>query len=150
MILHLGCGTVPMPHAVNVDRVALDGVDVVHDLDAYPWPFDDGQFTEVKAQQLFEHIADPVAFMAEVWRVLVPGGLLLLRVPHYQSENAFTDPTHRRFCTMRTFDYWCRGTDLHLQFGQQFAGAVFDYEVIAQMGEDIAAVLRKVVEVHDA
>ena len=145
MILHLGCGTVPMPHAVNVDRVAMDGVDVVHDLDVYPWPFGDGSFVEVKAQQLFEHIADPVAFMAEVWRVLAPGGLLLLRVPYYKSDNAFTDPTHRRFCTMRTFDYWCRGTDLHAQFGQQMAGAaVFDYEVIAMMGEDIAAVLRKV------
>ncbi|MFZ4431577.1 MAG: methyltransferase domain-containing protein [Microthrixaceae bacterium] len=148
LTLHLGCGPVPMPNAVNVDKIAIGGVDVVHDLDVTPWPFDAGQFQEVKAQHLFEHVADPVAFMAECWRVLRPGGLLLLRVPHYQSEQAYTDPTHVRFCTLHTFDYWCRGTDLYHQYGSQMArgGYIYDYEIRVVTEGDVIAVLRKVVE----
>lgn len=143
--LNLGCGHLTYrPNVVNVDRVHVPGVDVVHDVDVVPWPFADGQFAEVWATNLFEHVIDPIAFIGEAWRVLEPHGLLHLLVPHWKSENAFTDPTHRRFCTERTFDYWCVGTNLHRQFGDQYAGRHrFEKESVSVQGDDLLAYLRK-------
>lgn len=143
--LNLGSGHLTYPNAVNVDRCNLAGVDLVHDLDVMPWPIGDSQFDEVWATNLFEHVLDPIGFIAECWRVLIGDGLLHLLVPHWQSENAFTDPTHRRFCTDRTFDYWCVGTDLHSQFGDQYAGDhKFRKESVNRQGEDLLVYMRKI------
>lgn len=46
--LHVGCGNEVLPGWVNHDLVALPGVDVVQDLDSYPWPFDDDRFAVVR------------------------------------------------------------------------------------------------------
>ncbi len=147
MRLNLGCGCYAdqAPDVVNLDSTDYPGVQVVHDLDVYPWPFADQEFTEVRGVQLFEHVIDPIAFMRECWRVLQPGGLLLLIVPHWQSENSHTDPTHRRHCTERTFDYWCEGTPLHSQFGPAYAaGCTFTRERVVVSGQDIHAHLRRI------
>ena len=45
--LHLGCGHIIKDGWLNHDIVQLSGVDVVHDLRVFPWPFADGQFDEV-------------------------------------------------------------------------------------------------------
>lgn len=143
-IANIGCGHLIYPDVVNLDAVPMPGVDVVHDLDAYPWPFDDASLDEIWASQVFEHVADPIAFMRESWRILRSGGLLHITTPHYLSENAHTDPTHRRFCTERTWDYWCASTDLHAQFGDQYAaGCVFDKEGVSRQGDDLMVYLRR-------
>lgn len=137
-VLNVGCGCHPLAGAVNLDLVPGPGVDVVHDLDT-PWPFDDGQFGHVLAVQVFEHVVDPLLFMAEAWRVLEPGGRLEVHVPHYRSPNAFTDPTHRRFCTIETFDYWIRGRPLNGTHGQAYAkGREFTGTVRVHHGNVIA------------
>lgn len=138
--LNLGCGYCAdlAPDVVNIDSTAYPGVDVVHDLDSFPWPFDDDQFTEVRGVQVFEHVTDPIGFMRESHRVLTPGGVLFLVVPHWQSENSYTDPTHVRHCTERTWDYWCDGEALHAQFGPAYAGdAVFRKQSVVRTGGDI-------------
>lgn len=142
--LNVGCGQWIFDGQVNLDRAPLPGVDVVHDLDVAPWPFPDGSFTDVSALQVFEHVGDPITFMCESHRVLKPGGALFITVPHYKSPNAFTDPTHRRFCTERTFDYWIAGTALHAQFGAAYGGVAFAAaSTVAVVGEDIHARLVK-------
>jgi hypothetical protein len=136
--LNLGCGAQPEPGWVNLDVVKLPGVDVVHDLDEVPWPFQDGVASEVKGEDVFEHVADPLAFMAECWRVLVPGGSLRLRTTWWQAENAYTDPTHRRFCTPKTFDYWCRGTEFFERYGPAYArGAEFEKADVHVEGQEL-------------
>lgn len=144
--LNLGVGWCADPNALNVDRVLLPGVDLVWDVDEHPWPFDDQAFDEVRAVQLFEHVVDPIGFMKESHRVLKPGGLLLLVVPHWQSENSHTDPTHLRHCTERSFDYWCEGEQLHDQLGYAYAGnATFTKErvEVGGGGADIFVRLRR-------
>lgn len=113
MRLNLGCGSDSRPDWVNVDVVALPGVDVVHDLDVLPWPFDDGAAVEVLALDIFEHVSDPLGFVAECWRVLEPGGLATVRSPRAGTWCAATDPTHRRAVTEESFDFWVPGTGLH-------------------------------------
>lgn len=114
--LNLGCGQGISDEFVNVDIAALPGVDVVADLNQ-GWPWKDGSVQYILASHIFEHVNDPVHFMTEAWRVLDDDGVLDLRVPYYKHPNAFTDPTHRRFCTEYTFNYWITGTALHAQLG---------------------------------
>lgn len=143
--LNLGCGLAAdlSEMVVNVDALDLPGVDMVWDLDDHPWPWDDATFVEIHAIQVFEHVADPVGFMVDCHRVLEPGGLLLLTTPHYQSDNAFTDPTHRRFCTTRSFDYWIIGRGLFAQFNAMYGGVAFEADYVSRVGEDIQARLRR-------
>ena len=141
--LNVGCGQCINPAAVNLDMAALPGVDVVHDLDVTPWPFADNQFPEVRAVQVFEHLHNPIGFMCEVYRVLRPGGLLWMSVPHYQSENSFTDPTHVRHCTLRTWDYWCHDTALGASHGPAYGGVKFTKRRVEWVGDDIQVELVK-------
>ena len=46
-ILDLGCGTAKAKNAIGVDKFLLPGVDVVAELDKYPYPFTDNIFDEV-------------------------------------------------------------------------------------------------------
>lgn len=144
--LNLGCGRDVLSGYVNLDAVALRGVDVVHDLDVHPWPFKDQEFDRVRAFDVFEHVDDPVGFMLECYRVLVPGGELLIHTSYWKTENSFTDPTHKRFCTERTFDYWCVGTDYYDRYGPAYArGGVCTFEkvLIGLDGQELAVILRR-------
>lgn len=126
MFLNLGCGSQSMEGFVNVDLVKQDGVDVVHDLDVHPWPFDDGSVTQIQAIDVFEHVADPIGFMTEAHRVLARGEMLVMKTPHYKCRDAFTDPTHRRFPTEHTWDYWIPGTALFERSNTAYGGVSFD------------------------
>lgn len=44
--------------------------------------FEPGQFDVVSGFYVIEHLPRPMAFLKEVYRVLKPGGILLLRYPH--------------------------------------------------------------------
>lgn len=112
--------------------------------DKRPWPWDDCTFDRVIATHVFEHVADPIRFVRESCRVLRAGGTLVVTVPHYQSRNAFTDPTHRRFCTEQTFDYWVPGTALHREMGAQYAGPfTFRHQHVNRNGGDLIVTLHR-------
>jgi hypothetical protein len=146
--LNLGAGYDVMPGWVNTDIVALPGIDVVWDLDVSPWPWESGSVTAMRAMDVFEHVVDPVVFMNEAGRVLKPGCMLWIRSPHWKHENAYTDPTHRRYCTERTWDYWIRGTEFHEKYGAAYCaeGVLFE-QVSLELtdgGSNILIVLRRV------
>jgi SAM-dependent methyltransferase len=106
IILHLGSGRKYHADAVNVDIVATNGADVVHDLDQTPWPLDSDRFCEVCAYDVLEHLDDLVKTMEEIYRVCVPGAVVKITVPHYSCNNAFTDLTHRHYFSRFSFDYF--------------------------------------------
>jgi SAM-dependent methyltransferase len=108
-----------------VDRVWTAAVDYVHDLDQGPWPWADGSIERILAKDVFEHVSDPVLFMTECHRLLQLGGPLFLKTPHYLHRDAFTDPTHRRFPTEHTFDYWVPGTALFELHNAAYGGVGF-------------------------
>jgi len=105
-ILDIGCGPNKHPGAIGMDKVALPGVDVVHDLERIPWPFPDDEFDVVHASHVLEHLKDLLPVMDEIHRVMKPAGRLIVRVPYYRHETAFRDPTHYRFFTEQSFDYF--------------------------------------------
>ena len=83
--------------------------DFVHDLGT-PLPFKDGEVDMFRAHHILEHIHDLCGLMDELWRCLKPGGMLDIEVPHVRHGAAFHDPTHVRYFTECTFDYFVRLT----------------------------------------
>jgi SAM-dependent methyltransferase len=92
--LNLGSGHFPREDCINVDISPLVESDVVHDLDAFPYPFEPGQFERIFASHVLEHLSDPFAAMREWHRLLAGGGELHIKVPHF--SRGFTHPEHKR------------------------------------------------------
>ena len=69
-------------------------------------PFKDNEIDEVLAEHVFEHIRNFTGLMHELRRVCKNNAKIKIRVPFYNSCEQFTDPTHVRFFTPFTFDYF--------------------------------------------
>lgn len=139
-VLNLGCGFAPLEGATNHDLSKHSPhVDIAHDLDSMPWPWADGVFDRIVAADVFEHLKSEVSeWLDECHRILAAGGALEIRVPHYRHENAFTDPTHRRFFTQHTFDYWDRSTVLHQKYGAfYFAAAGRWWRIVRNVTDEV-------------
>lgn len=106
-VLNLGCGEQRYPHVVGVDVVKTSAADIIHDLDKAPWPIADNSVDVILAFHLFEHVEDLPRFMEEVHRIAKPNARIIVEVPYFRSVLAYQDPTHRRFFTTRTLDYFC-------------------------------------------
>ena len=103
--LNLGCGKDIRAGWVNLDVAPLPGVDVCHDISQLPLPFPDTEFEEILCKDVLEHV-EYIPILGELYRILKPGGRLEIRVPHFTSKDAFSDPTHRKFFTSHTFRYF--------------------------------------------
>ncbi|MDR3386995.1 MAG: hypothetical protein P4L92_08070 [Rudaea sp.] len=102
-ILNLGCGDRYEEGAVNVDFYA-ERVDVRHDLDAFPYPFEDNTFQQIRCDNIIEHLADVILVMNELHRIGKPGCLVTIRVPHFRSACLYEDITHKHGFAWRSFD----------------------------------------------
>lgn len=119
MNINLGCGEDIEPGAINVDMVDLPGVDIVHNLMEFPYPFLDGMADYIKAFDVIEHLANytddkrpsVVAFIDEMYRILKRGGKLEIRTPSYDAEFLWIDPTHVRGFDVRSMDFFDPDTD---------------------------------------
>lgn len=121
MKVNLGAGSDIIAGYINHDLVALPGIDVVHNLNQYPWPWADGSVDEIKMYDVLEHLDDFMKAMEELFRVLAPGGRCRISVPYWNSWCAYADPTHKRGfheITFRFFDpesVYCKGRPYYTQ-----------------------------------
>jgi SAM-dependent methyltransferase len=95
---------------VNLDSIKLDGVNKVHNLDKYPWPFKNDTFDRIDAFMVLEHISDIVRAMEEIHRISKQDAEIVIKVPFFPGLNAINDPTHKNFLNYYSFDYF---TDNH-------------------------------------
>ncbi len=79
----------------NCDLYPGPQVDHVFDLQG-AWPFPDHSASELYSSHVVEHLTDPKAFFKEAWRVLLPNGTLLVRVPFGGHRAAWWDLSHVR------------------------------------------------------
>jgi SAM-dependent methyltransferase len=105
-ILDIGCGTHKTPGAIGMDINPRTDADVIHDLDAFPYPFPDDEFDLIVGNQVIEHVADVMGVIAELYRIAKPGARLRLDTPHFSDIASYTDPTHRRHLTTESFAYF--------------------------------------------
>lgn len=105
-VLDFGCGNRKRADAIGIDKNPDSQADIVHDLNAFPYPFDGSVFDEIYADNILEHLDDVVRVMEELHRICRPGGLVKIIVPYFRSHWAFVDPTHRHFFTVESFSYF--------------------------------------------
>lgn len=98
--LDLGAGTDDREGYTTVDAVARTNPDVLHDLNEYPWPFDDNSAERIRASHVLEHLVDVDAALAECARILRPSGVLDTRWP--VRANYAADDTHKHEWTWKT------------------------------------------------
>jgi SAM-dependent methyltransferase len=63
--------------------------------DKMPLPYDDGTVSGIASYHTLDHLSNPIAVLAEIQRVLKPGGWFVNIVPHYSSELWHSDLTHK-------------------------------------------------------
>ena len=101
MKLNLGSGSNPKPDYCNVDKYG--DPDVRHDLEQFPWPWDDSTIDEIRLNHILEHIGETtkiyLGIIQEIYRVCKPDAKIEIIVPHPRHDDFLNDPTHVRVIT---------------------------------------------------
>ncbi|MGA0609120.1 class I SAM-dependent methyltransferase [Caldimonas sp. KR1-144] len=112
--LNLGCGSKPLDGFLGVDlgehttaQVRMDVLEYLRSLPAH-------SVDEVYSRHMLEHLDAQAlrALLAEIDRVLMPGGRMRFVVPHFSNPYFHADPTHRQAFAVHTFSYLCETTCL--------------------------------------
>lgn len=110
--LDIGCGGNKQKGFVGMDIRAIDGVDIVHDVEQTPYPLPNECCSVVLASHIIEHICPKrlVDVVNEWWRLLKPGGQAWIAMPYGTSYGYHQDPTH---CASRNEATWLYFTPFH-------------------------------------
>ena len=110
--LLIGCGnrrikqlSLSTPDWTNLTTLDFDPdctPDILHNLEVFPYPFEDNSFDEIHAYEVLEHVGQQGDWkfffdqFGELHRILKPGGVLCASVPKFDSVWAWGDPSHTR------------------------------------------------------
>jgi len=104
MKLNLGCGSKILNGFTNVDKYNAYKPDIVHDLEIFPYPFDENSVDEIILSHVLEHIGQvPDIFnniIKELYRICKNDTLIKIAVPHPRHDDFISDPTHVRPITV--------------------------------------------------
>lgn len=108
-ILNLGCGTIPVSNAINVDIRKTPCVDEVVDLKKVPWKWENNSIDGIYMFHVLEHFENPAKILNECYRILKPGAFLYIAVPHSSAAGSVGCLGHYRTFSYYTLtDYLCR------------------------------------------
>jgi len=145
VVLNLGCGhdikksLPPNNHMVNVDVVNLPGVDIVHDLNSFPYPFDDSSIDRILMNNILEHLDNPIAVLQECWRIMLKNAECRIRVVYWNHKYSYSDPQHKHAFSEKYFDFFVKGRNPHYMknhFDKVKIDWIFDKKAKKQFGKD--------------
>ena len=91
-LLKLNLGSGPKRHEgfLNIDKEKYFHPDILHDLETFPYPFENDQISEIKFHHVLEHLGQhPETFnkiMKEIFRICCNNALIEILVPHHRHE----------------------------------------------------------------
>lgn len=103
MKLNLGCGKDYREGWTNLDIGNKDiygrdvKVDIVHDLNKFPWPFKNNQFEEILMKGVLEHIRDVNKGIKELSRISDNNAIVKIYVPYFTSYFAYREINTHKF-----------------------------------------------------
>jgi SAM-dependent methyltransferase len=118
-ILNYGCGFRKNKKHIGVDINNKSTADFIIKKDR-PLPFKSNEFDIVISRFVFEHIEDLDSVLNEISRVLKKDGRLVFCVPHVWSIDAFDDPTHKSFYTLRTMNFYCSSNNTNVLYKKNY------------------------------
>jgi SAM-dependent methyltransferase len=144
-VLDAGCGSGPLTAALHDRGAVVTGIDAsagmlalarrrlgdeaaLHVVDLRDHlPFADGAFDDVVASLVLHYLEDWGPTLAELRRVLRPGGRLIASVDHPFVAYAFQDPRPDYFATTSyTFDWALNGQSASMRFWRRPLHAMID------------------------
>ena len=120
MKLNLGCGQKRIDGFTGVDLIKTPVVDIIHDLNVFPYPFKSDSIEEIIMDNVLEHLDDVIKVMEELYRLSKPGAIVKIFVPYFKSNSAYTDPTHKHFFTETSFKYFTTDNSLNFYTNARF------------------------------
>ena len=107
MKLNLGAGNRIVGDATNHDITKhRPEIDITHDLNITPWPWDDCSFDQIEFISVAEHLKlTLIESLNECWRILKPDGILIIKYPIHTAAIIHDDPTHRWFWSDKVLDF---------------------------------------------
>jgi len=127
--LDLGCGNAKRDGFMGVDSLDLPGVDVVHDLTSYPYPFSDSSVDEIWLDNVLEHLPSPIKVVEELYRICKNNAIINVAVPYFRSFYSTIDPTHVNFFGLNWFNYFDPSHPFHKKY--QYSKATLKVERIS-------------------
>jgi ubiquinone/menaquinone biosynthesis C-methylase UbiE len=107
VIIDLGCGdTKIQPDAIGVDVLDSPAVDVVGDARGVLGHILDSKVDAILSHHFMEHVGDVAELLSAIHRVLKIGGYTKITVPHFSNPYFYSDPTHKQFFGLYTFNYY--------------------------------------------
>ncbi len=98
--LNLGSGAQRVPGFLNVDISDHFKPDFVHDLETFPYPFEDNSVELILMSHVLEHLGQKpetyINVFKELYRVCCDKAELHIKVPHPRHDDFIADPTHVR------------------------------------------------------
>jgi ubiquinone/menaquinone biosynthesis C-methylase UbiE len=111
VVIELGCGSAKqVKHAIGIDQTDHDGVEIVCNLEEGLPFLPDNSVDVIYSFHLLEHLPDLGFFMAEIFRVLKPGGKKIGTVPHFSNPYFYSDYTHKTPFGLYSFCYFASQT----------------------------------------
>jgi len=104
--LELGCGGHKKhPEAIGIDVLDDECVDIVGDVYEVLEQMPTAAIEAIYSYHFFEHVGDVARLMDLLARVIRPGGLLRVVVPHFSNPYFYSDYTHRGSFGLYSFSY---------------------------------------------
>ena len=119
MKLNLGCGFNKPNGFVHVDMFPECRPDIIHNLETFPYPFEDSSVDEILFNHSLEHLGQQssvfLRIMQEIYRICSNEALIKINVPHPRHDNFISDPTHVRAITPMTLHLFDLELNKHWQ-----------------------------------
>jgi hypothetical protein len=104
--IDLGTGGAGRNGFYSLDKLPLNGVDIVADLNEPLDQLADNSVGEVYSHHTLEHIDNFLGLMSEIHRITRRDGRIQIIVPHFSNPYGYSDPTHVRFFGLYTMYYF--------------------------------------------
>lgn len=104
--IELGCGTSKENGKIGIDLLALQGVDIVANIEEGLGFIPDNSVDSISSRHFLEHVVNFELLLREIHRVLKPDGVHHAVVPHFSNPYFYSDYTHKVFFGLYSFDYF--------------------------------------------
>jgi hypothetical protein len=127
--IDLGCGSNKKEGYYGIDRLNLEGVDYVADIEEGLDMIPDHSVDEYFTSHFLEHTENFVFVMKEIHRTLKIDGMVKIIVPHFSNPYFYSDYTHKRFFGLYSFDYLSKRDSRFKRGVPLYGDALFEVEM---------------------